>query len=264
MSQAPTFYWENETQTNSLSIDSIKYQIEISPSDNFLIVTLKENGKELEKMRTSSNNFKEVVTETLSLKEQVLEWGIKLINENLHLCDHCHEKKYTKALESYDKEEEFLKSYNRLCPSCRVKLYNEMYSHLQEERNAEDDAFKKGLEENPPILIGGFKAEKEAERILKAYSNSDIEDVGDGFVIAKGIIKANDGTFYPVFIHICSQDGGELYGLDFIDSKNNQLIPQQFIFPFIKKEKEDIFPYKYKTLSRLPGDFHQSEWPNFS
>jgi hypothetical protein len=264
VNQIPAFIWETKEQSNKIFINNRTYQISIKPVQEHFTVELFEDNFVIERIHTTNSSFKSTVDSNSPLKEQILQWAKYILEETIQVCECCKEKKYTKELADYDKKEPEFQAYKRLCPQCRTEIYNKMFNDMKESKKIEDEAIKKEYEKNPPTIAGGFKSEGAANRILRIYSNPDIEDVGDGFVVAKGILKANDGTFYPVFLHICVQDGGELYGTDFIDTKHNRLIPQQFILPYINKEKDAIFPYKYKTISQIPGDFHQSNWPDFS
>ncbi len=264
MSQTTSFKWVTGTESNIVKLNNNTYQIKLEKDGSRYVVDLLENNFSIDKVTTNNAKFQELVDSYLTVPEQILQWGNSILKNEIKKCEHCKETRYTKKLPPYDKEEQPFKDYDCVCPTCHMNLCNKMFSENQKAREEEDFQFKQELEANPPQIIGGFHVEKEAERVLNSYKNEDVTDVGDELVVAKGVLKANDGTFYPVFIHISSQDAGELYGIDFIDSKSNQVIPLQFIFPYILKDKKSINPYKYRTLSRIPRDIHQSNWPDYS
>ncbi|PPA87154.1 hypothetical protein C4A76_12510 [Brevibacillus laterosporus] len=127
-------------------------------------------------------------------------------------------------------------------------------------RTETEQKLKKKYEKKPPMIIN-FRAEEYARRYLDELGNPNVEILEDGFIIEKGIIKANNGRYYPVLLSICLQDSGELYGADFM--AENYLfegIELRFSHTYI----ENLYPFKYKTISRLAGDIHQQNWPDFS
>jgi hypothetical protein len=139
---------------------------------------------------------------------------------------------------------------------------DKIMAHFQE-LNEEDQKLREQYAKKPPKIVG-FAEEAEAVRYIKALGNPDVEDVGDGFVVAKGIVKASNGTFYPAFLLICLQDGGEFYGADFVAENYNEVINQKFVGPYVTGGESGLFPFKYKSLQRLTGDWHQEAWPDFT
>ena len=109
-------------------------------------------------------------------------------------------------------------------------------------------------------LIGGFHEKIIAYKHIQSLQNAHVEDLGDGFINAKAILRANDGTFYPVFCVIDRYSGGELWGSHFLAHDYDFSVPQELIFPYINKSFDEIFPYTYETLSIIEEDFHQDAW----
>lgn len=110
----------------------------------------------------------------------------------------------------------------------------------------------------------GFSTEQKAEDYISEMSEPNIQDMGHGFVITKGIVKANNGTFHPVLLSISVRDYGELFGAYFFVEGFKETLPQENAISYIEGGEEALYPYQYKTLTRIREDFHQGNWPDFS
>ncbi|WP_370460199.1 hypothetical protein [Cytobacillus firmus] len=56
------------------------------------------------------------------------------------------------------------------------------------------------LSANPPKVIGGYKKQGWAIKVLENTSNLSVEKEDGGKVTAKAVLEANDKTYYPAFI----------------------------------------------------------------
>ncbi|MFP5114347.1 hypothetical protein ACSU64_18465 [Bacillaceae bacterium C204] len=122
------------------------------------------------------------------------------------------------------------------------------------------------LESHPPKIIGGYKKPGWAIKTLDKISNEDIETEEDGNITAKAILLAADETYYPSFLTLDIQNGGQIIGV-YLISENEEtynLIPFEYARGFINKEDSDLTPFKYRTLTQIEGDVVQKNWPDFS
>ncbi|MCZ0757083.1 hypothetical protein [Anoxybacillus sp. J5B_2022] len=124
----------------------------------------------------------------------------------------------------------------------------------------------KQLQENPPKLIGGYKKQGWAVKILEKIVNDDVETEGDGLVTAKAVLEANDGTYYPAFLTLDLSKKGQIVGLYLIAENKEQfdLIPFELAKPFLHKPDNELLPFRYRTLVKIEGDEQQTNWPDFT
>ncbi|WP_027409249.1 hypothetical protein [Anoxybacteroides tepidamans] len=124
----------------------------------------------------------------------------------------------------------------------------------------------KQLQENPPKLIGGYKKQGWAVKVLEKISNHDIEEEGNGLVTAKAVLEAKDETYYPAFLTLNILEKGKIVGLYLIAENKEQfdLIPFELAQPFLNKQDSDLLPFRYRTLAKIEGDEQQENWPDFS
>ncbi|KFL15841.1 hypothetical protein GT94_13800 [Geobacillus stearothermophilus] len=122
------------------------------------------------------------------------------------------------------------------------------------------------LRKNPPKLVGGYKKQGWAIKVLERIANPDVEDEGDGRVTAKAVLRAQDGTYYPAFLTIDLHQQGRVVGVYFIAENKEQfdLIPFEWAKEFLGKPEQAIIPFRYRTLSKIDGDKQQTHWPDFS
>jgi hypothetical protein len=122
------------------------------------------------------------------------------------------------------------------------------------------------LKENPPKIIGGYKKQGWASKILEKISNDPIEKEEDGTITAKAILEANNNTYYPSFLNIDLSQKGKVAGIYFIAENEDQfdLIPFEIGKSFLKISEDALLPLKYRTLEKIEGDEYQSQWPLFS
>ncbi|MCL6584931.1 MAG: hypothetical protein K6T72_00175 [Anoxybacillus sp.] len=124
----------------------------------------------------------------------------------------------------------------------------------------------KQLQENPPKLIGGYKKQGWAVKILEKIENEDVETEGDGLVTAKAVLEANDGTYYPAFLTLNLSNKGQIVGLYLMAENKEQfdLIPFELAKPFLHKDDKELLPFRYRTLAKIEGDEQQINWPDFT
>ena len=163
-------------------------------------------------------------------------------------------------LEDYDLVKPKFNGLNKICKSCRDTIYKEIMSTIEIQRQQDKAELRRLFESNPPIIVGGFKHRIDAYKYLRSIKEDSIENIDAGFLSAKGVLTANDGTYYPVFCIIDRSSGGELWDSQFIAENHDIYIPQDLIFPYIGKTEDQIYPYKYETLSVIEEDFHQGSW----
>jgi hypothetical protein len=129
-----------------------------------------------------------------------------------------------------------------------------------------DQELLKKLQKNPPKLIGGYKKQGWAVKVLEKIDNNDVEEEADNVVIAKAVLEARDRTYYPAFLSIDLSQKGKIVGLYLISENKDQfdLIPFELAMPFLNKPKEELVPFRYRTLAKIEGDEQQVNWPDFS
>jgi len=257
------FEWKlrvkNETKIVNYKGHKYKLAIESFPPD--YRVELYDNGKVILSNNTARVDFREVVDTTLSVMDQVLQWGTKML-EKLEDCPKCGEKRVLEPLAEHDYKYEHFQGYTEMCPNCRIGLYNHHGSEYDELKREEQSDTIEMYQKNPPHIIS-FHAEEEAVQYLNDLQG-DIEDSDDELVATKGIVKAANGIFYPVLLWISLQDSGELLEVEFFASNYENVITQELAAPYVQDGEAGLYPYQYRSLRRIYGDFHQSEWPKFT
>ncbi|WNS75126.1 hypothetical protein RRV45_19955 [Bacillus sp. DTU_2020_1000418_1_SI_GHA_SEK_038] len=132
--------------------------------------------------------------------------------------------------------------------------------------SSEYDQIRKQFEKNPPKIIGGYKRQGWAQKTLDKTANDDIEQEPKGFVTAKAILEANDGSYYPAFLLIDTKKSGKIKDAFFLSEVEDQfhLIPLELALEFIDKDASELMPFRYRTLVKIKGDQFQKNWPDFS
>jgi hypothetical protein len=122
------------------------------------------------------------------------------------------------------------------------------------------------LKQNPPKIIGGYKKQGWAQKALEKISNDAITVEEDQTLTAMAILKSKDNSFYPAFMHLNPQKGGQIIGVYFLAEKEEQydLIPFEAAKGFLNKSEEELLPLQYRTLEKIEGDQYQKNWPDFS
>lgn len=255
------FKWNNDqTKTEDAQYKGHSYRLSVKKIRDSYSIRLFENEQMVIGENTNNPTFRELVELEKPADQQILEWAQKVIEQGYGECDKCNESKFLLLLEDYDKEKEDFAGLNKICKNCRDLIYDKIFEKLRQEHEKDLDDLIKILEEKKPVIIGGFREKIVAYEYILSIPNPHIEDLDDGFIIAKAILKANDGSFYPVFCTIDRHSGGELWDSQFISNDCDFCIPQNLIFPYINKSVDDIFPYTYETLPVIEEDFHQSPW----
>lgn len=133
-------------------------------------------------------------------------------------------------------------------------------------KNNNVEQVKKLFEKDPPKIIGGYKRQGWAQKTLDKTENHDVEQEAKGFVTAKAILEANDGSYYPAFLLLDTKKSGKIKDAFFLSEAQDQfnLIPLEIALGFIDKETKDLIPFRYRTLGKIKGDQFQKNWPDFS
>ncbi|PLT35736.1 hypothetical protein [Bacillus sp. V5-8f] len=121
------------------------------------------------------------------------------------------------------------------------------------------------LKNTPPKIIGGYKKQGWAVKVLDKTSNESIESEG-GSITAKAVLEANDGSYYPAFLTLDMNNNGQISGAYLLAEEEEQfnLIPYEIAKEFLEKPESDLIPFKYRTLEKIEGDEQQQNWPDFS
>ncbi|WP_064091885.1 hypothetical protein [Rossellomorea aquimaris] len=119
---------------------------------------------------------------------------------------------------------------------------------------------------SPPKIIGGYKKQGWATKLLDRISNDPIEIDENEIISAKAILMANNNTFYPSIITIDRKNRGKVNGI-YLVSENQEhfeLIPYEMAVEHIKVKKDELEPFQYRTLDKIENDEYQKNWPEFS
>lgn len=233
-----------------------KYQIIFFKIRGNYRVDLLEDDFVVASENTSKESFREIINTSKEIREQIIEWAEYILLKKIGKCNICSEIKISQNLSEYDKEKKEFKGIKAICKKCRSEIYDRILEEFRKEREQEDKLIKIEFDKKPPIIIGGFKRKIDAFKAIERISNPDRVELEDGMVHVKGILKANDKSYYPAFFTIAIP-GGEHWETEFIPSNKEELIPQDLVFPYIGKTEKEIFPYEYETLSHIEDDFHQ-------
>ncbi|MDP4170907.1 MAG: hypothetical protein Q8906_09895 [Bacillota bacterium] len=122
------------------------------------------------------------------------------------------------------------------------------------------------FKENPPKIIGGYKKQGWAIKVLEKISNETLEYEEDGTVTAMAVLESCDQSYFPAFMHLDLNNKGSIIGVYFIAENKEQfdLIPFEIAKEYIDKQENDLLPFKYRTLEKIEGDEFQVNWPEFS
>lgn len=255
------FVWkECLIETTIIEYHTHKYQIVATKVYDSLRLDFIEDGLPVVLENTQNESFNEKVTSGAKIEDQILEWGNNILTSRLNKCGKCKHEKVVLDLADYDLAKPEFKGIQRICKTCRDEIYSSISAKFSKEMQKEDAKFAKQFKGKSPIIVGGFSQRIDAYIYLRSIKKKSVELIEGDFISAKAILNANDGTFYPVFCVIDISSGGELWDSQFIAENYDINIPQNFILPFIGKNKDQIFPYKYETLSVIEEDFHQGSW----
>lgn len=255
------FNWDDVLKkTLVLDYKNHKYQIIVSRVWESYRIDLIEDGYPVCLENTNNKSFKNEVNDDARIENQIFEWGNWILKSQVSICDKCKEEKLVKVLENYDIEKPEFNGLKAICKKCRDFIYRKIGTALDAEMEKGKAKLRKKYMSSPPIIVGGYDNKVDAYKYLCAIENKRIENIGDGFISAKAILTAKDGTHYPVFSVIDRSSGGELWESQFIAENYETNISQDLIIPYIRKDKNQIFPYTYETLSFIEEDFHQKSW----
>lgn len=254
------FTWiEDLKETNEIIYEKHKYRIIVSKIRRNYRIDLLEDNVAIVLENTSNDSFLKLVNKNEPVNKQIISWASSILKNHYNICDRCKESKLVFELYENDKGKEFNELY-RICRNCRKEIYDEIFLKVGKAEEKKSKKFGDYLKERPPIIVGGFKERIDAYKYILNMSEKHIEKIDKDFIFAKAILRANDGSFYPVFCVIDISSGGELWDSQFIAENIDKYIPQEHIFPYIGKKSEDIFPYTYETLAVIEEDFHQDSW----
>lgn len=144
------------------------------------------------------------------------------------------------------------------------KIYREGYSNTMSEQDQTNDLLEQ-FKEKPPKVIGGYKKQGWAVKMLENISNESIEFEENDTVTAKSILLANNETYYPAFLTLDLKNQGQVIGAYLISEDDDQynLIPFEIAKDFLNKTDKELLPLKYRTLEKIEGDEIQQNWPEF-
>jgi hypothetical protein len=137
---------------------------------------------------------------------------------------------------------------------------NSVIRDAVEDKQQQPDA----LIEGTPKIIGDYKKQGWAKKVLEKIDNPSVEKEEDGVVSAKAVLLSDEGTYYPAFLSISIKDEGKIMGVYFIseDKEAYSLIPFELTSNSLDHSK--LLPFKYRTLEKIEGDHQQINWPDFS
>ncbi|TFD95746.1 hypothetical protein [Jeotgalibacillus sp. R-1-5s-1] len=115
-------------------------------------------------------------------------------------------------------------------------------------------------------IIGNYKRQAWAVKALDKSSNPSVEEESGGKYLAKAVLKANNGTYYPAFLTLSSKERGTVTGVYFMveDQESFQLIPFEIAKEIMKIDESELLPFQYRTLEKVPKDEKQKNWPDFT
>lgn len=130
----------------------------------------------------------------------------------------------------------------------------------------EQEKILEQFKDSPPKIIGGYKKQGWAVKVLDKIENDAVEYEDDQTAMAKAVMESSDHSYYPAFLHLDLANNGMIIGAYFISETKEQfeLIPFELAKEFIDKAEEDLIPFKYRTLEKIEGDEFQTNWPEFS
>ncbi|MFE8701710.1 hypothetical protein ACFYKX_13985 [Cytobacillus sp. FJAT-54145] len=122
------------------------------------------------------------------------------------------------------------------------------------------------LKENPPKVIGGYKKQGWAVKVLEKLENELVEQEEDGTVTAMAVLEAKDETYFPAFLNLDIKNKGQILGVYFLAERDDRfdMIPFEIAKEFLSKNDQDLLPFKYRTLEKIEGDELQINWPQFT
>jgi len=254
-------YWIDDSQTNDITYKNRKYRLKKELIHGSYRIDLIEDEFDSVSENTANDTFKDSFGDiNEDINSLIIMWGCNKLLNDIGICDCCKEEKLIMTLNKYELEDNSFPGIKQCCKECRYKLYSIRSKEIEKARYEESLPYINSLKEKPPIIIGGFSKRIDALQVLNSLGNDEVEEIEDGFILAKGIIKFNDGTYYPAFLTISLSDGGELWEEHFVVENYDELISGGFAKPYLNKSNEQIYPYEYETLSYLEEDFHQHGW----
>ena len=120
-----------------------------------------------------------------------------------------------------------------------------------------------GTMENPKI-IGFYKRQAWALKFFDKIDEGSIESDGEHSILAPSVLQSQNGLYFPAFLSIDLMQKGQVAGAYLVseDDSSISLIPLEKVMPQL--EKEQILPFKYRTINEIPEDQFQKNWPDFS
>ena len=136
-----------------------------------------------------------------------------------------------------------------------------MYSEDKDKENASLDS---SLEENAQKVIGYYKRQAWAVKVFDKIDQNNIVEDGKDVVLASSIIQSSNDLFFPAFIRINTKENGKVVGAYLILEEDDsfQLLPLERALEEL--QLDELVPFKYRTLEKIEGDEHQTNWPEFS
>jgi len=78
----------------------------------------------------------------------------------------------------------------------------------------------------------------------------------EGFIMVTGEVQLADGSRYWALLEICEEDSGEHYGTGIVTPGGLAFQDEENFLQELGKTREEVFPYKYRSLVQIPGDIH--------
>ncbi|MGE6487617.1 hypothetical protein [Paenisporosarcina sp. NPDC076898] len=124
--------------------------------------------------------------------------------------------------------------------------------------NAEEDGLGKLK------IVGFYKRQAWALKMFDKINEHELMDEGENMVLAPSILKSKNGLFFPAFMRINLKKKGEVSGAYLISEDNDSILLIPMEQEMANLEKEQLLPFQYRTISEIPEDHFQKNWPDFS
>ena len=233
--------WKSNTETEGFVINGNIYKVTAKTIRGNTVVTLKENEYQI-KIENSSNNSYSSYGITQS---EIVRWATDQILNNTGKCQECQSIKVVVQLSEGDKSYDEFRNFQVLCKKCRHEIYNQIGEKRRLEAEKEDQEFISFLDKDPPNIVGGFTDKYQAYEYLSQIEDdesledqdNDEDEFNETFTSVKAILKASDGTYYPVYC-VIAVPGGELWDTSFIANNCEFLITQHIAMRYLGKKDE--------------------------
>ncbi|MDX1699000.1 MAG: hypothetical protein R3250_00210 [Melioribacteraceae bacterium] len=113
-------------------------------------------------------------------------------------------------------------------------------------------------------IVGYYKRQVWAQKFFDKIDDSEIESDGKNSILVPSILRSVNNLFFPAFMSISIKKKGKVVGAYLITEVNEhiQLIPLENVMSQLKEES--LLPFQYRTISKIPEDQIQINWPDFT